>query len=233
MAASAQCGGKENVLLMFNNRGIDAWSIWSGKQFLFTGMGEDELAEILSMIEKGSNVCYTLKVYKGITNADEINEKTPASGSFNFYVKDRNEVISENRNATASAIGAIEKVINEKIAKKIAAMLDKDDQDQPYENKLGLIGEILEHPVLGNIFEKVALQWLAPSGNPGAVAQMQTPMRAVGNLSTDNDLVTTLEKLKKHDPQLTDHLKKLLAIAEASPETFSIFISSLEKITLG
>src|SRR5882757_1403393 len=91
MSAVAQCWGKDNVLAMFENRKVQAWSILCGRQFLFTGIGEDELEEMLTMIEGGMNSLYTLKVYRGVTNAEEITEKTAAAGSFNFYIKERQQ----------------------------------------------------------------------------------------------------------------------------------------------
>ena len=238
MAAGAQCGGKEKVIEMFSNRKIQAWAVWLGKQFLCTGYGVDELSSYLDMIENGTNACYTLKVYKGITDGDDIDEKTAAAGSFNFYPKERDVNASAGSitgNSVGRSIGAVQRVIEEKIAQKIGEMLDADSKpERERKSKLGLLGEILDHEVLGSIFEKIALQWLSPAGIiTNAATAAVTPalqMRAVGNIASDTELIKALELLKLHDPKLTEHLTKLAKLAQADQNTFNILIGSIDKM---
>jgi hypothetical protein len=234
MASNAQCVGKDNIIQMFSNRGIDGWSIWVGKQLLFTGIGPGDLEQMLTMMEDGGNPMYTLRVHRDVTNESEINDKTPAAGSFNFLLHSlrskRNEDTEEGGYTRGrSSMGAVQRVIEDHIAKKVSAMLE--EKEEKYENKLGMLGEILDHPTLGAIFEKVALHYLTP-GQTTPPVPIQTQMRAVGSIATDTDLVATLEKLKQYDPEITDHLKKLLRLAESSPDTFKIILASLDKITL-
>lgn len=233
--ASVQCRGREMVIEMFQNRNVDAWSIFQGKQYLFKGMGEAELDAVLDMIMRSaSNSMYTLRVYEGITNPTDIKEKTPYDGSFNFTLAG---AIGNDTQSINARIGLIQQTIEKKVAEKIDKMMSEEDNEKEPPSKLGMIGEILDHPVLGNILEKIALAFIEKNmtAAPAATGQHTAtaiPMKAVGNITTDTELTKALEKLKQYDSKLTDHLKKLAILAEKDRATFNIIINSLENMQL-
>jgi hypothetical protein len=238
MATAAQCGGKENVLAMFVNRKIEAWSIWSGKQFLFTGMGEDELAEMLEMIERGTNTLYTLKVYKGITDADDITEKTAASGSFNFYIKERsgsgNGEITGTAGAPAKTIGAIQKMLEEKIAERMGDIFD--EMENPKKEKKASIEDILQDP------DQVK-EWLGVigmvksifSGQPLQLAQVANVTKAGDDVvqkeytaAEQERLIAAINTLQHNDEKILEHLEKLARMSKDSKPMFDNLIKMLD-----
>lgn len=236
MATSAQCAGKERVIAMFENRGLQAWSIWLGKQFLFTGMGSDELEEILEMMADGSNSVYTLRVYKGITNSDDITEKTPASGSFNFYVKEKSEVATRE-NAPQRTLGAVHRMIEERVAEEIISALDKGNE-RPRKQE---IGDILQDPeqikewvgVLGLVKDLFANKQQAPPmqlanvGNPTIVTD-QPEVEKEYSPEDQMRLITAINQLQKNDPKILDHLEKLAKISTTSPAMFKNLLTMLD-----
>lgn len=237
MPVSAQCFGKEKVIELFENRGLDAWSIWCGKQFLFTGIGSDELDSQLEMILAGTNSVYTLKVYRSITDAEEITEKTPAAGSFNFYPREKFESPSRE-NGAAKTIGAVHRLIEEKVAEKIADALDRDERP----DKKQSIGDILQDP--DQIKEWIGVISLAKtllSGNP---QQESIPMQLgnVGNVTrveeaqevekeySERDqirLTTAINILGRNDPKIIDHLEKLARMSQTNKPMFDNLIMML------
>lgn len=231
MANSVQVYGIAAALDWAENLNCPKWILYQGRQFMVKYEGSD-MEESMSLLEKflermkshDTLATYTLKFFE--PQNTKLNEATKCDGgSFNFKLSDTPEQYNEmsKQRPYFGAVGKIQQAIEDKVAKKISLMLDNDDQPA-YENKLGVIGEVLDHPVLGNILEKLALNFLMPNrqnvNQPDTQPANTIPMRAVGNIATDPELIKALEKLKKHDPKLTEHLTKLAIIAESDKPTF-------------
>jgi hypothetical protein len=236
--ASVQCRDKESVVSAYENQGIDTWAIFfDSKNRYARGSSKEELEAALELLLQGaSNSVYTLRVYDGV-EVKELKTKTEPDFAINFRLNGENmpEAMSGKGTTRSQSfgIGRIQQMIEDKVVKKMLEMME--DGPAP-ESKLGIVGEILDHPVIGSVFEKLALNFLSP----GATATAQMPvlqphrpmqMQAVGNIATDTELVKAIEKLKTFDPLLTEHLKKLAIIAENDPGTFKIIIGSLDKMT--
>lgn len=238
--ASIQFRNKESLLSYYESLGIDTWAIYFEKDKCFSrGASLEDLEKSLSILEDGaSNSIYTLRVYND-KSPEKISPKDIASYSINFRLNGDNMQEPQSskgvtRSQQYSAIGKVHQMLEEKIAKKMFAMMDGESEREEPENKLGIIGEILEHPVIGNIVEKVALNWLSgqTAGLNAGTVQMPVmePMRAVGNIATDKELVEAIEALKKVDPKLTEHLKKLALLAQTDAAMFAMITNSLDKM---
>ena len=226
--ASAQFTNKEDVLQAYDTNGISVWAIFANKVPFIKGEGYQALEKALDLLEeKTTNCLYTLKVYEDI-NPKSIREKTEASAGFNFYLNAESQMITTGQYQRMYAPNnELISVVNG-LKKELEAMKAERDEEPP-PSKLGIVGEIMDHPVIGSILEKIAMKFIDQAIPAGTNIAEVLPMRAVGNISTDQDLVKALEKLKQYDPNLTKHLQKLADIAEKEPATFAMVISALDK----
>lgn len=175
MSSSVQFYGIKPVLQAYQNRDVEAWSLWQGKQYLFRGIGYDALSAYLNMLdEAGSGAVYTLKVYDDIEDEKKIKETTPADGSFNFRFTDQSEYVEGKQGR--QRVGRAETGNDSLILGKLEAMEERlraMEHPEP-ESKLGVIGEILEHPALAPMLPKL-VEILAGflTGKPGQNSQGQ------------------------------------------------------------
>jgi len=211
MGQSIQFHKKQGVIDAFNNRGVELFSIFQNKQFMFKGEGGEELENILqSLAESGTNATYTLKVYEELEGVEKIKSNSPDDGSFNFRLNE--ELVNNNNNSYHLLLEKINKLEEE-----IETHNEKPEQEN------NIIGAIISNPnfapVIPVLIEKImSLIFPKPPSSQmsiGAISQ------------NDYSLNDVLESLKKHDPELELHLYKLLQIAETNPETFKILINSL------
>lgn len=223
--SAIQFNNLQSVLLAFQNRGVDAWALWQGKQFMFKGIGETDLKMILDSLENGAtNAIYTLKVFEEIEDEKKIKSNTPDDGSFNFRLNsDRMEL---TQSAYTSAYS------NAAIVKKLEEIEKRLDEDEVVEEKSGLgkIGEVLDHPVIAPLIPIVLEKVLTAIFSKNPVPQNQLnyqPAMALSGIDEDAAEKEVIEKLKKHDPQLLEHLSKLLEIAETNNPLFQVIIKSL------
>lgn len=236
MANGVQFKNKDQVLNAYQNNKIDTWAIFCGRELFTRGSDIDELTSALDLLEDGaSNSVYTLRVYSGL-NSNQVKSNTPNDGGFNFRLNGENMEVTNGQymtfiktNELQSKISGLEKKIEE-------LQSELDESETP--NKLGKIGEILDHPLIGKILENVAMTYLQkwiPGGIPGnqpAPAPPRPVMSAVGNIANNRELVEALERLQKHDDKLTEHMVKLAHIAENDAVTFTYIMSSLDKLQL-
>lgn len=230
MAKNVQFRGIGNTLKAFQARNVDAWSLWvingSIAQFLNKGVGEDDLAMFLSMIEISSAV-YTLKVYEGITDASQIKERTECDGSFNFSLIDAEEdfgrYTDKNRaNRLFERISALEAKQNQEI-----------EEEEPGIGKV--INSWLENPgELLDVIEKAKRVF----GFAQVVQPFQTPQQEmIGNVVGTDNLEKKIERLQaavnileKNDPKIIEHLEKLADMSQNNPGQFQFLISALESM---
>lgn len=238
---SIQFRGRDSVVKAFDNRSVEAWAIFQGKQFMFKGVGSEELDNILGMLSESTNAIYTLCVYEEIEDAKSIKHNSAHDGSFNFRLNEGSQEI------TAAQYGSYNKY--EDLKKELAGIRDliesRDDEKDEEPNAIGgTIGAILNHPTLAPIVSGVLQNLLDKLLNPAGSTAPLTPliaapapfgvnMSAVGNIAADAELNTALQTLKAKDPELTKHLKKLAWIACNDPAGWSLILSTLNSYPNG
>lgn len=233
---SVQFRSKEHTLQAFINRGVEPWSVWQGKQYMFKGMGSDQFSEVLDMLcESGStNAIYTVKVYENIHDSLDIKNNTPDDGSFNFRLNGGEQEISNDQYYTRR-IGASNEII--KRLEQIEQKLSADEEDEP-----DTIGSIfLEHlkdpEKLGRLIQ-MTREILSPY-QPGMVGNVYRTIPATNQSAMGNDqtseqklerLSAAIDVLEKHDSHLVDHLEKLAKVAINNPPSFKVMLSMLDNL---
>lgn len=246
---SIQFYGKETVVSMYEKRKAESWSIWHKKQFLFKGVGEEELEEILSALESNegrSNPMYTLKVYDSITDPKQIKERTEADGSFNFRLYDVEE-------REASRLGYRSKLELEivELREKIAAM--EAEEEEPEEGAMGVIGKVLgffNEPEKAEKIINVVRSILSPAQPPHYIGNiyklgdeessanfeqvrptMEQTTQPGKRQYTQEELTRlsgALETIVQNDNKALEHLEKLASIAAKNPVSFQSLLTLLD-----
>jgi len=239
MGQSIQFHDKESVIEAFQNRNVSAFSIWCGKQFLTKGIGEDAFTQFVDILEKGdSSALYTVKVYEDITDEKMIKSKTEDDGSFNFRlnedIRDQYRLLrngeggyssraqESKENAILTRLGAIEAKLTE---------TDTGGED----DGLGIVGKLLNHPVIGSVAPKIIEVLLAAitgkpkeQFQPGPQQYLPAQYAAINGIDEDRIISEAVTELKKYDPDLAKHLQKLVAIAQTNFSTFQVIVKSLD-----
>lgn len=232
--ASVQFKGMAAVLTAFENRGEDAWSLWCGKQFLFKGIGEGDLQTVLeSLTQGGTNATYTLQIYEGIKNVQDIKSSSPHDGSFNFKLNaDTQEILGGQYSSLKKSDEILARL--ESLEKRF----EEDEDDEEPEMSIGAIGmEYLKDPnklaALVNIFSTL-------TGRPAVTSFPANPAPVIGNVQTSSPgpemsqeeqimrIGGALEILGKQDPNLVTHLEKLAKLSQEKPDTFKFLLTTLE-----
>jgi hypothetical protein len=225
---AVQFKGIETVLKAYENRGVEFWSIWQNKQFMFKGAGDADLREILTMLTNGgTNATYTLRIFEDVKNVNEIKGNTADDGSFNF----RLDSVGMD-SYYVSPVQSPTSIILEKLS-GIEKRLEEVETGEPENKSLGRLGEILEHPtiaaILPGLIEKLTgalFDTKQPQQPPQNVIQM--PPARIAGIEEDNQvIIECITILKKHDPDIILHLQKLVQLAESNPALFKGLISSL------
>jgi hypothetical protein len=210
------------IVEAFKNRGVDAWSITCGKQFMFKGIGEEDFSQIINTLaESDSSATYTVQVYEDIDDVKKIKNNTPNDGSFNFKL---NEDLRQRIGLVKGYREGEERSPNnifvklESIEKQLAELQAQDEEDSEQNNSLGMIGELLAHPVVSQVIGKL----ITGAGAVGVVPQSESAMLYKNNESN------AYEALKEHDPKLNQHLEKLLLVAKSDPQTFQAIIKNFD-----
>lgn len=232
MGQAIQFRNKATVLKAFENRGVEAWGLFQSKQFLFKGIGIDELETVLNALsEGGTNAIYTLKVYEEVEDPAAIKSNLPDDGSFNFRLD------GDNMELTISARTGY---INfdsrlQAIEDAIAAINDKDGEDIVVTEKESVIGEILGNPAIAALIPILVEKLMAyltkekpkpaaPSADQGAAISARPIV-----LNGVPDLIT---QLKFFDPEIEKHLEKLLLVAQKNGPFFKMLIKTLEDLVV-
>lgn len=140
--ASIQFRGLGQVLTAFENRGVEAWSLWDGKAFMFKGVGQNDLTTILESLDKGGTTAiYTLKVYEDITDAKKIKSSTECDGSFNFRLYEREGEFMSPHNRSFESTRALEERMNQ-FEERILNILENNAADNEEEKPADLMGTI-------------------------------------------------------------------------------------------
>lgn len=243
MASAIQFRGKETVMAAYSNRGVDAWSIWQGKQFMFKGTDQSELENILDSLMRGSDVIYTLKVYEDITDATKIKSNTPDDGSFNFKLHSDTGLLPAGTNSEA--------YINRLVEEKIAGIVQPEPEPETFTDALGnaVVGMI---STPGGLVELLGIvrEILKPADSPGHSYagqgngfQNAPRPAAVGRVQPTNQhdmnedlelqgaqITSAVERLYEHDKKIAVHLEKLANMADKDPGQFKFLLSMLDKM---
>lgn len=250
---SVQFRSAADVLQAFENVKCPAWSLWDGKRFMFKGTGRDELESFLDLMNENgaSNAVYSLAYYDKATSAAGINSKTPFDGSFNFRLNsDEMEVNTGQYRDFIRQTSLVSKVngLEAKFEKLLEVMAHSQQPEPEQENKLGIVGEILQHPaiapILPGLIQSLAEKLLNPGQGPqqppqlhqpAPVALYQAPARVagIGNvLEQDQALETAVATLLQYDKKLAEHLTKLAALAQRDPATFNYIMGQLDQMKI-
>lgn len=227
MGLSIQFRNKEQVMKAYENRSVEAWSIWCSKQFMFKGVGAESLEQMLEVLCNGAtNAIYTLRIYEGIENESQIKSNTPDDGSFNFRLNDEGQSMTSeqisrayNGNQILSKLGALEKRFEE---------MDMQEQEPQKDNSA--IGKILEHPAIAGVLP-IILERIVSSIMGSGQQQNQFPPykapAAINGINEDADMKAVIDELAKYDAKLLEHLKKLLQLAQTNTTLFNTLVNSL------
>lgn len=225
---SVQFKGVENVVQMFEYKQVEAWSIWQGpKAMIHKGVGVDELRAFLDLLKSGeSNATYTLCVYEDFDDATKIKTNTPADGSFNFKLsEDYSGANTGSYNFLQSKIAALEQRLEKKNAEP--------------ESKLGVIGEIMDHPltemILPQIIGPIMNALFKGNSNNFTPAPVYSPAQQLGVMNGINEpneaaLQQALDTLKTADPKFTQHMQQLADMATNNKMQFSMMLQMLDNM---
>lgn len=220
MAQSVQFIGVEETIKAFQNRDVEAWSIWQSNQFMFKGLGLDELKSTLNMLySNGSQAIYSLRVYEDVKDVKKIKSTTSDDGSFNFRL---NRLDYEGGNP-----GSREST-NNLILSKLTALeakfeaLESEDEEKDNNDDFGMIGRIISHPSIAPAVPAI-IQGIVQSFTKNI-----PPSRQIAGVTNDAELEKVVLELKKHDPDLTLHLNKLLQIAQTNNTLFNQLLTYLQ-----
>lgn len=246
VSSSLQFVGKEQVLQAYRNRGVDAWSLWQGKQFLTKGIDETDLDVFLSSIWKGSTATFTLKVYEDIRDPKQIKEKTECDGSFNFRLVDREDdyVPGTGKGRLEEKITGLEnrfdlflEKFNEPVEDKepetigsivMGILSDPDKLEKTIGVVHKLFGDRSQIPAqIGNVNVLDSNESLSPS--------LKTPMSGTNKKTLTESELTRLynavETLTNSDEQIVSHMEKLASIAIKNPGQFKVLLTMLESFS--
>lgn len=224
MGTAVQFIGRKSVVEAYEYRQIAVWGLFAGKSFICGGEDSGELNNLLAKIEGSESAAvYTLKVYKNIDDPDEIDDKTPCNGSFNFKLSKIYETEKTGYTALMSRLDAIEEKINGS---------GEDDEDDEPAGISGILSGLMKDPQqLVALVGAVKALFL-----PGSKQVSQPVPAAVGAVvnnqmsdpSVYERLDDALQRLGTADPNIVDHLCKLADLAEKKPETFNFLIKQLD-----
>ncbi len=233
MAGSIQFYGREQVIEAFDSRGVEAWSIFQGKELLTKGIGSTDFCEFIDMLSKGStNAIYTVRVYEDIGDAKQIKSNTPNDGGFNFRLNDDNQLITSSQYGRMGSLGTLLSEV-QALRKEVKDLREEEEEEESEKpHNMGMMGDILAHPaispvvpllvntIVSNIL-KIPVQ---------SIPQQPGTATSLAGVGTDEKslAIAAIDKLIVHNPKIGTHLQKLARLAEADKNTFLILMSSFE-----
>lgn len=244
--AGAQFIGKEKLLAAFERRGGGTWQIAQGKKVCAKGSGSDELGEWVDIFAAAdSRAPYTLHMFDDL-EPEEIGKNTP-DASWDFMIADTRGAVGAT-SGTASVVSKLQQKIDDRIADKLGALLDKADEPEEDNDGIDLNAIVTDYAanphkvgeavgaiqqlvgMLKNIFGGgAAAQPMGAIGSlPGQGQQQEQPAQQAGYQDgTYERLCAVLDKLQQRDPKLLEHLEKLAGLDQI---TFSIILSKLDAL---
>lgn len=247
--AGVQFYGKDAVLDAFNNRGIETWAIFQGKNLNYAGTGSDLLEQILDKLEGGSST-YTLAVYNSGVAPDNLTNRTENNGAFNFKLDKEARAVG----TTVTRAGGFSDPITNEIQNALAGEIREYIKErftgkrEPVEQSESWV-DILKNTVKedpGTIVRAIgALKDLFSPGvaaatmpavlgsvNPAGM-QMKSSEKTLHSsegVDIDQDRWdNVLDRLEAADPDILIHLEQLAAMAEKNPGMYKTALSFLNQ----
>lgn len=231
MASAVQFRGLQDVLQAYVDRGVAAWALFQGKQFLvpcICDSVEEGQADLNTLLEKlqngGTNAIYTLKVYEDIPGG-KIKENTPSDGSFNFQLNGNNMTMYEGKQQYVGSIAAIQSELSA-IKRELQKKEGEPEELTTYDKVMGFVetpaGAMVLQTVLGAIFGQHRVSAPPP--------QTYRPSAINGVNDNDAQIKQAIDILKQHDEKLGEHLLKLSKIAIDNPQSFKMIVATIDSM---
>lgn len=230
---SVQFDNVDAVITAYKSRGVAAFGLWQGSQFLFKfdGNSIDDGAQLLEQFLESfveSAAIYTLAVYEDPQG--KINSKTPYDGSFNFRF---NADTTSYRNA-GSVIGQLQGEVTA-LKTQLAEALESHDEPQQ-KSFLDQIGEITTHPVIQQFLPAIlgALGLGAPTAPVHSPAPIGAGLAGVPGVNDDPQqiLADSVEVLERNGMNVVDLLHSLAVMANTNPEKFKTVLAAIKTFQL-
>lgn len=246
---SVQFRDKEKVIEAFEYRQVEAWALWQGKQFLFKGIGVEELTNVLNMLGTSSNAVYTLTVFEDIDDARQIKHNTQHDGSFNFRLNEPNQELEPTRalayQRTHERLDRIEKLLSEEVEEddepetvgqakpqKITGIPWADSLIHTYlqdPDKLGKLIGVVKQTLLGAATPAVA------GGAVGNISNMSnnnsvTASPATGVEQKLERISAALDMWEQADPEYLECLEKIAELSRKNPVMYKLAKQQLQSL---
>lgn len=232
------------VLEVFQQLDIPSFAIWHDTQLMFPHESED-MEEALAVLEnyleslKESPTIYSIRFYKNL-NGNDISTKTDYNGSFNFRLKNPEEL---GRSAVGGHFNyntVLESKINALTLAIDEMRRERDEDPEPPEDPkqgIGQINAFLDHPLVKFITDKIfnvvqqSTQQQPEQHRRPAISginEQQAPAAGTdyGPLTLDQSIAI----LKQADPALHVHLAKLAALSQQDPDSFNFLLQTLDRM---
>lgn len=125
------------------------------------------------------------------------------------------------------AVNEIEllKIDNAVLNEELDAIDDEDDDDDKKDGMFGNLPPSIENSIAKLIDNEggTAIQYLFGSRTNGKVTVDKT------TVDKNSEIYEIVESLRKHDPEIEEHLRRLLGIAQHMPDVFKSIIDNLDK----
>jgi hypothetical protein len=240
---AVQFRGIKNVITAYTNKGVPAWGLFQGTQFLEKYEGKDItegatlLQDYLEALDQRSNDTntYTLCIYEDPAGG-KITSATKYDASFNFRLLDTIEDHLQNKmsGVLESRMAGLEEKINSLLA-------DPEPIEPTAQEKIYIaLGRILEVPQVQQVLGQKLIAIIDGVGNTIGNIFPQAPptyQRAAIGATKAPDVAAENEKLQQAvnilvtvDPQLGTNLLKLAEIAQADPSKYNLLVSMLKNM---
>ena len=220
----------DSVVQMYINMKVPAFGVKQNSALNFKYQGDDleeggqQLRNFLDMLQDSESAAiYTLAIYE--QPGDRITEKTPVDLSWNFRLRDAPAGMA-GMEMYGGGYGAMMNEIRQ-LKGQVAALQTKKEEEP--ENKLGLIGEIMEMdamaPIMMAVGNRIA-DLLAPPAKVGELKRVSGIPGLLKPWKEDEVITDALDRLSKKVDDLPAILQKLADMADNSPTKFSWYIKA-------
>lgn len=229
-----QCIGSSEVRNWFEtNADFPYFSVWNGRQILFSYYGEDQDEAINKLMENieaaaqnGMTDILTLYVHPEKDKNGYITDKTPRIASLNFRCVELNQpqYVAGVSNPEVITNRQLMERLNE-LESRLTAQEEVEEEAEEEEDN-DFFGTILKSPEMKQLLMTAAVGMIQKFSGSG---QGNVQSLAGTGDSQDEKINYAIEVLKKHDSELGDDLLKLASIAENDGSQFKFLLQMLRK----
>lgn len=238
LGRNVQFRSAENVLAAYRANNVPAFAVSAGSQLLtsYSGTDMDEgsqlLEKFLDLLEDSQSAAtYSVRVYKGLKKGEDISNKTPYHGSFNFNLTDQITgsmagfgVTTSNGKSFSMAKQFFDLQSTVEKQQEILELLVQKLSSSETEEKEVSMGETLLASILPHL--PVLIEKLFPEkkSEPGNQQISGFKLESAEETQARIDRVNAaLEGLKNHVQDLPLFLEKLLRYANKNPQAFKLY----------